>query len=538
MLWSCRVCASTALMRMEALPDPPFDQDDFPAIDFGMWLRMALGWEMAFIAEPLAAYRIHRRCALGRVRPAGRLGLHAAHEIVTRLKDVKLRFVERFRHRLDDQRRAARPRGAVHAPRADLDGAQRDAAGAAFRQDRARARRRHARRPATRRGPAAWSLSGRPACWASGPSRCGARGSIERACSRPSPSHVKVVILAGGLGTPPPEETEIKPKPMVEIGGRPILWHIMKHLRRTTASTSSSSRSATRATTSSATSSTTRRSQGDLTIDLGDGEVEAHEGERERLDASTSSTPARRPRPAAAQAPRAVPRRRHLHADLRRRRRRRRPRRAARRSTARTASSPRSPRCGRRRASAPSSSTATRSREFTEKPQIGEGWINGGFFVLEPEVFDYIDGDDDAVGAASRWSGWPRDGAADGVPPRRLLAVHGHAPRARCCSRSSGTSGDAPWKVWAVMRVLVTGHDGYIGRVLVPLLLRRGPRGHRPRHATSTAAARFGTRELDVPAIASDIRDVAARATSRGFDAVVHLAGALQRPARRPRPGD
>ena len=30
---------------------------------------------------------------------------------------------------------------------------------------------------------------------------------------------------------------------------------------------------------------------------------------------------------------------------------------------------------------------------FSEKPQIGEGWINGAFFVLEPEVFDYIDGD-------------------------------------------------------------------------------------------------------------------------------------------------
>jgi len=40
---------------------------------------------------------------------------------------------------------------------------------------------------------------------------------------------MKVVILAGGLGTRISEETEIKPKPMVEIGGKPILWHIMKH---------------------------------------------------------------------------------------------------------------------------------------------------------------------------------------------------------------------------------------------------------------------------------------------------------------------
>jgi glucose-1-phosphate cytidylyltransferase len=39
---------------------------------------------------------------------------------------------------------------------------------------------------------------------------------------------MKVVILAGGLGTRIAEETTVKPKPMVEIGGRPILWHIMK----------------------------------------------------------------------------------------------------------------------------------------------------------------------------------------------------------------------------------------------------------------------------------------------------------------------
>src|SRR5712671_1292118 len=40
---------------------------------------------------------------------------------------------------------------------------------------------------------------------------------------------MRVAILAGGLGTRLQEETTVKPKPMVEIGGRPILWHIMKH---------------------------------------------------------------------------------------------------------------------------------------------------------------------------------------------------------------------------------------------------------------------------------------------------------------------
>ena len=40
---------------------------------------------------------------------------------------------------------------------------------------------------------------------------------------------MKVVILAGGLGTRFSEETRLIPKPMIEIGGKPILWHIMKY---------------------------------------------------------------------------------------------------------------------------------------------------------------------------------------------------------------------------------------------------------------------------------------------------------------------
>ncbi len=43
---------------------------------------------------------------------------------------------------------------------------------------------------------------------------------------------MKTVILCGGMGTRLREETEIRPKPMIEIGGKPILWHIMKHYAR------------------------------------------------------------------------------------------------------------------------------------------------------------------------------------------------------------------------------------------------------------------------------------------------------------------
>lgn len=44
--------------------------------------------------------------------------------------------------------------------------------------------------------------------------------------------NIPVVILCGGMGTRLAEQTEVRPKPLVEIGGRPILWHIMKHYSR------------------------------------------------------------------------------------------------------------------------------------------------------------------------------------------------------------------------------------------------------------------------------------------------------------------
>ena len=43
---------------------------------------------------------------------------------------------------------------------------------------------------------------------------------------------MKVVILAGGFGSRLSEETSLVPKPLVEIGGRPIIWYIMKHYSR------------------------------------------------------------------------------------------------------------------------------------------------------------------------------------------------------------------------------------------------------------------------------------------------------------------
>lgn len=84
--------------------------------------------------------------------------------------------------------------------------------------------------------------------------------------------------------------------------------------------------------------------------------------------------------------------------------------------------------------------------EFNEKPQTGEGWINGAFFVLEPAVFDYIDGDDTA---------WERE------PLQRLaregqLMAYKHTSFWQCMDtlrdkkllESLWQSGKAPWKIW------------------------------------------------------------------------------------------
>jgi glucose-1-phosphate cytidylyltransferase len=84
--------------------------------------------------------------------------------------------------------------------------------------------------------------------------------------------------------------------------------------------------------------------------------------------------------------------------------------------------------------------------QFDEKPQTKEGWINGAFFVLEPAVFDYIDGDD------QMWEQEPLERLAkDG----QLMAFK-HASFWQCMDtlrekhllENLWQNGNAPWKVW------------------------------------------------------------------------------------------
>jgi glucose-1-phosphate cytidylyltransferase len=84
--------------------------------------------------------------------------------------------------------------------------------------------------------------------------------------------------------------------------------------------------------------------------------------------------------------------------------------------------------------------------QFKEKPQTQEGWINGGFFVFEPEIFDYLNGDETVL------EGEPLERlAADG----ELMAFRHQGfwqcmdtVRDRNLLQGMWQSGEAPWKVW------------------------------------------------------------------------------------------
>lgn len=83
---------------------------------------------------------------------------------------------------------------------------------------------------------------------------------------------------------------------------------------------------------------------------------------------------------------------------------------------------------------------------FAEKPQIGEGWINGGFFVLEPEAVDYIEAD------STLWEGEPMERLARAGQ----LVAYRHEGYWQCMDtlrdvrnlEALWQAGKAPWKVW------------------------------------------------------------------------------------------
>jgi glucose-1-phosphate cytidylyltransferase len=255
---------------------------------------------------------------------------------------------------------------------------------------------------------------------------------------------VKTVILAGGMGTRLAEETEVRPKPMVEIGGRPILWHIMKQyahygLKEFVVALGYKGEVIKRYFLDWA------DLNGSLTLSLKERRVERHDSLPEDWTLHLVET--------------------GLHTITGGRLKRLRGmlcdgtfmmtygdgvsdvnlrellqfHRAHGRLATITAVRPPARFGGLE-------FDGDRVVRFTEKPQLGEGWINGGFFVLEPGVLEYIEGD------ATHWERQPLEQLAR----EGELMAYRHDSFWQCMDtlrdqrllESLWASGSAPWKVW------------------------------------------------------------------------------------------
>jgi glucose-1-phosphate cytidylyltransferase len=255
---------------------------------------------------------------------------------------------------------------------------------------------------------------------------------------------VKVVILAGGFGTRLTEETHLKPKPMVEIGGRPILWHIMKHharhgFREFVIALGYKGDLIKRYFLDY------RLLDSALTVNLATGDVVTN-GDRTEdwlvhlVDTGTHTGTGGRVKRLAdwlkdgpflltygdgvsdvdLTALVEFHRAHHRLATV-------------------TAVRPPSRFGGLR-------FEGDLVAEFTEKPQIGEGWINGGFMVFEPGMLRYLDDDDTSLEVH----------ALERMALDRQLAAYRHHGFWQCMDtlrdvrllESLWESGKAPWKVW------------------------------------------------------------------------------------------
>jgi glucose-1-phosphate cytidylyltransferase len=255
---------------------------------------------------------------------------------------------------------------------------------------------------------------------------------------------MKVVILAGGVGSRLSEETEVRPKPMVEIGGKPILWHIMMHyahyghrefvialgykgdvIKKYMVDYASLSR--------------------DLTVNLKTGEVRlkgdaSDEWTVHLVDTGLESQTGGRIKRVAP----IVGKETFLLtwgdgvSDINLDELVRFHRRHGKLATL-TAVRP-TARFGHLELN------GNQVVEFSEKPQTKEGWINGAFFVLEPQVFDYIDGD------LTHWEKEPLERLAR----EGQLMAYQHNSFWQCMDtlrekkylENLWQSGSAPWKTW------------------------------------------------------------------------------------------
>lgn len=254
----------------------------------------------------------------------------------------------------------------------------------------------------------------------------------------------KVCLLAGGLGTRLMEETTAKPKPMVEIGGRPILWHIM-NLYAARGFNEFALALGYKGDMIRDYFVNYHQLNNDLTVSLADGKVRTHGAECEKWTIHCVDTGL--PTGTGGRLKRLSPWLKDgtflmtygdgvCDVDIKKvfdfhRRQKK----------LATVLAVRPPvRFGSLRIE------GDQVVQFEEKPAAAEGWINGGFFVLEPEVLNFIDGDDVMFEQA---------------PLRRLadegqLSAFRHEGFWQCMDtlrdvrhlESLWQSGTPPWKVW------------------------------------------------------------------------------------------
>lgn len=104
MIGSCRVCCPSALIRVDALPEVRYDPVDIPAADFTLWLRIALDWEIAFLADPFIKHRVHGGSDSSNWGDTAANGYYQGFEIILKVRAAKLRFLETYEQQLGDIR--------------------------------------------------------------------------------------------------------------------------------------------------------------------------------------------------------------------------------------------------------------------------------------------------------------------------------------------------------------------------------------------------------------------------------------------------
>src|SRR5688500_6593822 len=104
MAMSYRVHASTVNLRTEAVRSCLLDERDYPVTDLGHWMRVALDWDVVFLARTLASYRVHDAAYSAGAARVTDGGYIQGSERVQKFLEVKLRFVDEHAERLDGAR--------------------------------------------------------------------------------------------------------------------------------------------------------------------------------------------------------------------------------------------------------------------------------------------------------------------------------------------------------------------------------------------------------------------------------------------------